>query len=309
MRDLGDVRGVGKTEEYHVPVLLREVIRGLNVRRGKKYIDATLGDGGHSFEILRLGEDVLGIDRDPEAIEYVERNWKLEVGSWKGRLTLVQGNFVHLKEIAIENGFNKVAGILFDLGVSTQQLLTDERGFSFNSDAELDMRMDPSLAVTAADLINGLHEKELYELFNKYGEEFHAWAVARAVVQQRRLKPIRTCRELAEIVGNVRGLRKVRGKLNPATRIFQALRICVNDELNNLKAALPQAIDLLERNGRLVMISFHSLEDRIVKNFFKEREAAGVLKILTEKVIRPGEKEMMINPGSRSAKMRIAEKL
>lgn len=297
--------GVGK---FHIPVLLAKAIEGLAVVQGKKYIDATVGGGGHTEEILKRGGVVLGIDCDPEAIEYVRRKWKMEDGKWKGRLTSVRGNFAHLKEIAENQEFTKVAGILFDLGVSSHQLETGYRGFSFNTDAALDMRMDPNLHVTAADLINGLNEGELDELFSKLAEEHHSRTIARAIVRARALKPIRTCNQLAEIVVKARGGRGKFDRTHPATRIFQALRIAVNDELNNLRQALPAAVELLEKGGRLVILSFHSLEDRIVKNFFKESQEKGILQILTKKPIRPDEKEIRANPRSRSAKLRIAEK-
>jgi 16S rRNA (cytosine1402-N4)-methyltransferase len=293
--------GMGEAE-FHIPVLLLEAIKGLNVQSHHKYIDATIGGGGHTLEILKNGGQVLGIDCDPEAILAAEARIK------KGAI-LKQGNFAHLTKIAQEANFGKVSGILFDLGVSTFQLKTERRGFSFNSDAVLDMRMDPSLEVTAADLVNGLTEKELYELFKKYSEEFHSRAIARALVCARSLRPIKTGNDLAKIICQVRGKRGRFDRTHPATRIFQALRIAVNDELNNLRLALPQALTLLEKEGRLVVISFHSLEDRIVKNTFKEEERKGTLIVLTKKPVRPSEEEIRINPRARSAKMRVAQKL
>ena len=312
-------RGRKKSKEvFHQPVLLKEAIEFLKVKRGEKYIDATVGGGGHTVEILKRGGRVLGLDVDPEAIGATKEKIR-GLDKWTSRksgnslifqssahlLILHKGNFAHLREIALKLGFDEVAGILFDLGVSARQLLTPERGFSFTSDAPLDMRMDPDLAVTAADLVNGLGRKELYELFSKLGEEHHAWRIARAIVSARSLKPIKTCAELARIIMEAVPRRRRSSRINPATRCFQALRIAVNDELNNLNLALPQAIDLLKPGGRLVVVSFHSLEDRIVKNFLKEREG---LKILTKKPIRPTETEVKRNPRSRSAKMRVGEK-
>jgi len=310
-------------DRFHIPVLLSETINGLKITNGKKYIDATLGGGGHTRVILEKGGIVLGIDFDPEALEYVRENYKLQItrlqmppattskmladgGQANFKLKIIKGNFKDLKVIAQHNGFNKVAGILFDLGVSSHQLETSYRGFSFNTTAALDMRMDPDLQVTAADLINGLNEGELYELFNKYAEEFYSRAIARAIIRARAIKPVTTCDQLAQIIIRVRG--KGRGeRTHPATRIFQALRIAVNDELNNLKTALPQTIDLLERDGRLAIISFHSLEDRIVKNFFKQKEREGIFKIISQKPIRPSDSEVKTNSRSRSAKLRIAQ--
>lgn len=293
---------------FHQPVLLKEAITHLRVQRGEKYIDATLGGGGHVLEILKRRGKVLGIDCDPEAIRAAKRKVEESDRGGKrkrGEAVFHQGNFAELKEIAREYGFVQVGGILFDLGTSAHQLLSPERGFSFRSDDLLDMRMDPGLEVTAADLINGLTKGELNELFSKLGEEQLARPIARAIVRARSLKPIQTGAELAEIVIKAVPLRKRRGRIHPASRCFQALRIAVNDELNNLRKALPQAVDLLKPEGRLVVIGFHSLEDRIAKMFLRERED---LEILTPKPIRPSEEEKENNPRSRSAKMRAGEK-
>ena len=298
--------------KFHEPVLLNEVIQYLAVKKNGKYIDATIGGGGHAKAICNLNGKLLGIDCDPEALnsarEYlttacpVQRN----VGpnaSWR----LVSGNFKDLKKIALNNDFAKVDGILFDLGVSSYQLTNPKRGFSFNSDEPLDMRMDPSLAVTAQDLVNGLTQKELEKLFWEMSEEYHFKRLAKVIVEQRRLKPIKTGRELSEII--IKAVGRGKSKIHPATRVFQALRMVVNDELNNLRQVLPQALELLNDNGRLVVISFHSGEDRIVKYFFKEMEVQGRLQILTKKPIRPSVEEIKENPRSRSAKLRAAEKL
>ena len=294
---------------FHKSVLYKQVLEGLNVKPGETYIDATVGGGGHTKGILELGGRVLGIDVDPDAIRHVanresltvrEKNDKLYAISDK--LTLVQGNFADLRKIAERYGFWETPGVLFDLGVSSHQLEESERGFSFRQDAPLDMRADPSLAVVAADLVNGLNEGELDELFCKYGEEPASRRLARAICQARVKKKITTTGELAGIIEKALGRR---GKIHPATRVFQALRIAVNDELNNLKKGLAEATELLKRNGRLVVISFHSLEDRIVKNFFKERLD---LQVLTKKPIVATREEIFENPRARSAKMRIAEK-
>ncbi len=297
---------------YHTPVLLQSVIGYLNIKKGEKYIDATLGGGGHGIEIVRKGGKVLGIDVDEESVEYVKskiRNSKHEIRNSK----LVRGNFKDLGEIARSNGFDKVSGIIFDLGVSSHQLETEERGFSFQKDAPLDMRMNSSAdeqAVTAADLINGLTRKELYELFTKLGEEQFAGPISDSIIRARQVKPIATTGQLAKAVVDVyKKYHMKRGKINPATKVFQALRMAVNDELNNLRQALPQALDLLLPGGRLVVISFHSLEDRIVKNFAKEQQALVLARILTEKPVTPDFTEIESNPRARSAKMRVLEKL
>lgn len=293
-------------EKFHQPVLLNEVIEYLNVKEGGRYIDTTVGGGGHAERIIQKGGRLLGIDCDPEAVEFAKKRLEKDCPGafWK----IVQGNFANLSEIAQEHGFTQVNGILFDLGVSSHQLEAPERGFSFQEEGPLDMRMDPDLAVTAADLVNALSRNELNALFTRLGEEKRARAIADALVRARCLKKIQTTDQLANIVVEIYGgRRKVHGR-HPATKVFQALRIAVNDELNNLKEGLLQAEKLLRPSGRLVIISFHGLEDRIVKNFFKEKSRAGRLEIMTKKPIRPTEKEMDFNPRSRSAKLRAAEK-
>jgi len=294
----------------HKSVLLKESIELLAVKPGEKYIDATVGGGGHAEAILKKKGIILGIDQDPEAIKAagehlasacpVPRLRELDVCC-----RLAQGNFSQLKEIGLEEGFNKVSGVLFDLGVSSYQIDTAERGFSFGRDGPLDMRMDPNLKVTAADLINGLTERELNELFSKLGGERLAGCFAQAICRARRLEPIKTTVQLAEIV---RRLKPRKGRLDPATKVFQALRIAVNDELNNLRLGLPQALELLKKGGRLVVISFHEGEDRIVKQFFKKWAIEDQLVILTKKPLHPGRGEVEENPRSRSGCLRGAEK-
>lgn len=292
--------------EFHTPVLLQEAINGLQIQAGKNYIDATVGGGGHTFEIVKRGGMVLGIDVDEEAIEYV----KLEARSKQSlrsdelkklevkNLILVPGNFRDIGEIAREHGFTQVAGILFDLGLSSHLLTTKERGFSFQEEGPLDMRMDKNLSVTAANLVNGLYEHELVYIFEKFGQERMARRIAHAICRAREIKPLETTGELVKIVEKAK---KRRGRIHPATQIFQALRIAVNDELGSLEKALPQAVELLESGGRMVVISFHSLEDRIVKRFFREHT-------LTKKPITPSEEEIARNPRASSAKLRIYEK-
>jgi 16S rRNA (cytosine1402-N4)-methyltransferase len=302
---------------FHEPVLLQETLTYINVRRNKKYIDATVGGGGHAVEIVEQGGKVLGIDVDPDAVEEARekledrgRKTDLEERGWK----IEKENFKNIEKIAKENDFYPVAGILYDLGMSSYQLEQSGRGFSFQRDEPLDMRADPNLKVTASDLVNGLTEPELTKLFEKYGEESRARAVAGAIVRSRWDKTIRTSRELADIVSrstDKRGFggRLARRKLHPATKVFQALRIAVNDELNNLQSSLPQAFGLLETGGRLVVISFHSLEDRVVKKFFKKMEEESLAKIVTHKCVTPSEEEVERNPRARSAKLRVVEKI
>lgn len=299
--------------KFHQPVLLKETIEYLKVKKNGKYIDATVGGGGHAQAILKLGGKILGVDCDPEALnsarEYLTTacpaRRSLDEGGPDPSWRLFRGNFKDLTRIAAENDFSDVDGVLFDLGVSSYQLETPKRGFSFNIQAPLDMRMDPNSKVTAADLVNGLNKNELKKLFQKFGEEKLAGRLAEAIINARRLKPIESCRQLAEIILEVK---PKKGKIHPATRVFQALRIAVNDELNNLKEALPAALEVLKTGGRLVVISFHSGEDRIVKDFFKQKEREGGLIILTKKPTRPTAEEIKENPRSRSAKLRAAEK-
>lgn len=300
-------------ENFHAPVMLNEALEYLNVRAGGKYIDATIGGGGHSAAILKKGGCVLGIDVDPEAIDFCHKQLKNPKG-----LRLIQGNFKDIDGIAKKNNFGKVSGILFDLGMSSWQIEKSGRGFSFSKDESLDMRMNPRLAVTAADLVNGLSKKELYDLFTKFGEEKFSRPIADFIVRIRRVRPITKTRELAKLVekvyknkfGQIQGhAGRFESKIHPATRVFQALRIVVNDELENLRVALPKAIDLLELDGRLVVISFHSLEDRIVKQQFSRSTGGGKVKSLTKKPVRPSPKEIQQNPRARSAKLRAIEKL
>ncbi len=296
-------------DSFHTSVLLQEAINGLNIQKNKKYIDATIGGGGHSFEILRLGGIVLGIDCDKDAIDYIGENWKLkskEFGIPEKNLILAKGNFRDLDKIAHLNNFDKVSGIIFDLGVSSHQLGIAQRGFSFQKEGPLDMRMDQDLSLTAKDFIYALTKGELYELFSKLGEESNARKFSDLIVRARGVKPIETTRDLAMIFEKIPS-RRVWG-INKATKIFQALRIAVNDELNALKETLPKAVNILEDKGKILAISFHSLEDRIVKRAFIEFEKNNMGKIITKKPITPTKKEIGINRRSRSAKLRIFQR-
>lgn len=289
--------------DYHESVLLKEAIEALRVRPGGKYIDATVGGGGHSFAISELGGEVLGIDVDEEAIGYIESSSR-EV---KKKILITLGNFRDIDLIAKEKGFNKVDGILFDFGVSSYQLNKEDRGFSFRTDTLLDMRMSKSLSVTAKDLVNGLTKKELYELITKFGEDHFARRISEAIVRSRLKEPIKSTLQLSQIVKRVVPIHI--GKIHPATKLFQALRIAVNDELNSIKIALPKCIDLLKSGSRIACISFHSLEDRIVKRTFIDWEAEKLGIIISKKPIIPSVQEIEANSRSRSAKLRIFEKL
>lgn len=289
---------------HHQPVLVKETIAALKIRHGGKYIDATLGGGGHAKKILEAGGLVLGIDRDPEALTRI----KNELSNYikEGKLTIRRGNFENLNIIAGENGFGKVNGILFDLGMSSDQFESG-RGFSFMKDEPLDMRMDPDLGVTAADLINALSQKELFKLFIKLAQVERAREIAGAIVENRKSRRIKTTRELVEIIESVPSYRR-QTDLHPATKVFMALRIAVNNERENLEKALPQASGLLDTGGRLAVISFHQGEDRVVKQFFRNGQTMGI-KEINKKPIMAAANEVKSNPRSRSAKLRVGEKI
>ncbi len=310
--------GLKKKTTSHVPVLLQEVIKALAVQPGGRYIDCTLGGGGHALSILENsspGGQLLGIDADPEAIKVASA--KLE--AYRDSMLLVNDNFANLQAICIKYDFFPVHGILFDLGLSSPQLNGSGRGFSFQHDAPLDMRFNPSQEVTAADIVNTSSESELANLIKTYGEESYARQIARYVVRER---PIKSTLHLVRTIERAIGRR--RGKIHPATRTFQALRIVVNRELEHLETALKQAVNLLGFEGKLVVISYHSLEDRIVKQFMR-REASDCicppstpvcicghkarLRLINKRVIVPSESEVNLNPRSRSARLRAVERI
>jgi len=289
----------------HTPVLLEETIEALAVQPGGRYIDCTLGAGGHAAAILDRsspGGQLLGIDADPEAIKVAGARLK----AYSDSTLLVNQNFVNLGAICMEYHFFPVHGILFDLGLSSVQLNGSGRGFSFQHDAPLDMRFSPDQQLTAADIVNTSSEVELAQLIKTFGEESRGGKIAHYIVRQR---PIKTTLKLAEIIEQATGGR--RGRIHPATKTFLALRIAVNQELEHLKSALRQAVDLLGFESRLVVISYHSLEDRIVKQFM-HHEASGEkarLRLVNKKVITPSLAEVQFNPRSRSAKLRAAERI
>jgi 16S rRNA (cytosine1402-N4)-methyltransferase len=290
-------------DAYHESVLVSEVIESLHIEKTRKYIDATLGNGGHALEILKRGGTVLGIDLDPKMLAIAEERLK---ESGEKNYKLINGNFVDIDKIAEENGFNPVNGILLDLGVTNIHLKDLERGFSFeNPEAPLDMRINPEAqGVKAADLLNVLREDQLTDLFKVTLEPGAAKWISGRTLHSRAEKPIATVGDALEIS---EGLRTGKAGLNEATLPFLALRIAVNGELSNLEEALPKAFELLEKGGRLVVISFHSGEDVIVKNFFKEKSKNGA-EIMTFKPILASEEEININRRSRSAKMRVLQR-
>lgn len=301
---------------FHIPVLTKEILNYLNLKKGGVYIDCTLGGGGHSKAILEKIYPhglLIGIDQDIEAIETA----KEELKSYIDKVKLVKGNFKNLEEILSDLKTETVSGIIFDLGVSFHQLKAKERGFSFKEDSHLDMRMDLTQKFNADILINSYSEKDLAEIFEKYGEERFSKRIARLIAIERKKKTITTTKQLADLV--IRSLPRTKKRhtwrIHPATRVFQAIRIEINQELKALEKGLNQAIRVLEDKGRICVISYHSLEDRIVKHLFKEAEREGKeqknygLKIVTKKPIKPSLEEVRDNPKARSAKLRVAEKI
>lgn len=283
----------------HIPVLLEEVTSNLVSEKTEIFVDATVGGAGHSSFILeRYGNlRLIGLDADEKALEIA--NEKLT--AFKDRATLIRGNFKDLKAILTSIGVSSIDGILFDLGLSTYQI-TGNRGFSFNDDTFLDMRMDNRESFTAYDVVNRYSYEDLKGIMEDYGEEYKAYRIAKAIVDERKKNPISTAKELSAII--LKAKRRT-GKIHPATKAFQAIRIEVNSELKNLTTGITDAADILVPQGRIGVISFHSLEDRIVKNVFK---TSSLLMAITKKPIKAGRSEMKQNPSSRSAKLRVAER-
>lgn len=313
-------KGMAKAEAvpHHQPVLYHEIIHALRPQSPGRYVDATVGAGGHAWGILEASApdgQLLALDRDPQALAIASQ--RLSV--YHPRVILVHASYTRLREELSRLGWSQVNGIVFDLGVSSMQLDQAERGFSFLADGLLDMRFDPTTGMSASDLVNTLSEEELTELIWRYGEERHARRIAREICRSR---PLHTTVELAQIVERVVGGQRER--IHPATRTFQALRIAVNNELRALEEALPAAAESLASGGRLAVISFHSLEDRIVKQFFRRESKdcicppeqpvctsnhRATLREITRKPILPSSEEIETNPRARSAKLRVAEKI
>ncbi len=302
----------------HKPVLYKEIIHALQPQTGGRYVDGTLGAGGHARGILEASApdgQLLGLDVDPQALAIARKT----LAPYEHRIHLAQASYASLTSRLQELGWSEVDGIVLDLGASSMQFDTAERGFSFMQDAPLDMRFGPDAMQTAADIVNSYSERELADLIYEYGEERDSRKIARAIVAKR---PLHTTRELVAAIEAVSPRRGDR--LHPATRTFQALRIAVNNELSSIESVLPQAVAALQAKGRLAVISFHSLEDRIVKEFFRnqskdlvnppyeriyEEERKATLKEVNRKPISPSEEETENNPRARSAKLRIAEKI
>ena len=290
-------------ESPHLPVMRKEVIEVLDPRRNGVYVDATVGPGGHSEEILKHigpGGLLIGIDRDDEALKIAEERFS------DRRVVLKRGSFSDMESMVYAQGISSIDGVLLDLGMSMLQLKSPGKGFSFTSDDRLDMRMDRRQKLSAWDVVNRYSGKELEKILREFGEERLSKRIARAITTRRQKKPIDTCSELSAIVEGVYG---GRGRSHPATRTFQALRIEVNRELDQLRSGLEAASRLLKRSGRLCVISYHSLEDRIVKRFLAEKSREGVFSVITKKPLIASDDEMRSNPSSRSAKLRGAEKI
>lgn len=291
---------------FHTPALLLEAVTGLHVVPGEQYIDATVGGGGHAVQIVKRGGVLLGIDADGEAVDFARKSLSSEFTNrtegkdWK----VVRGNFRDIEGIATENGFASVAGVLFDLGVSSQQLDSPEAGFSYRFDSSpLLMRYDRAGGDTAVTLIERASEEELYEIFAKFGEEERARAISHALIRSRAVNPIVTAGQLRSVIeGVVRGKKQ---RIRALSKIFQAIRIAVNDELEALRTGLVGAEHVVQPGGRLVVISFHSLEDRLVKQFIRNNQ----WQVITKKPIVPKQAEVESNPRARSAKLRIAQKV
>ncbi|MCM8761145.1 MAG: 16S rRNA (cytosine(1402)-N(4))-methyltransferase RsmH [Candidatus Omnitrophica bacterium] len=291
----------------HQSVMLDEVISSLNLKPGDKVLDATIGGGGHSIQILKRiqpGGKLIGLDADASAVKIARQ--KLE--KFGPSCVVVHSNFRDLDKVLSQQNIETLDAALFDIGVSSFQLEDAARGFSFQQDGRLDMRLNPELLTTAYDIVNRLKEEDLSSIIREYGEERHHKRIARAITRARAGKPIETTLELRRIIHGAIGSRRGRMRIDPATRTFQAIRIAVNDELAALEEGLHKTIARLSPGARICVISFHSLEDRIVKNIFREYGRLGALTVITKKPVRPSQQEMAANPRSRSARLRVAQK-
>jgi len=302
----------------HLPVLYHEIIHALHPHDGGLYVDGTVGAGGHAWGILEASSPngkLLGLDLDPKAIDLAKEH----LHQFGDRVILKRASYATLTKQLEFLGWTMVDGILLDLGVSSMQLDSGDRGFSFRTDSTLDMRFDPNSHLTAADLVNGLPERDLADIIYNYGEERQSRQIARAIVSHR---PIQTTMELSAVI--VRVVKPSGRKIHPATRTFQALRIATNDELETIKTVLPQAVQTLAPGGKLAVISFHSLEDRIVKKYFRKEskdclcppkqpvctcDHRATIREISRRPIRPENEEIQFNPRSRSSRLRVAEKL
>jgi len=321
MGDFGVDMENKQVEFKHISVLLQETIDMLNIRGDGIYVDGTLGGGGHSYEIckrLESGGRLIGIDQDEAAIQAAS----LRLENFKDKVTIIRSNYVNMKKVLEEQGIHKVDGIMLDLGVSSHQLDTTARGFSYKEDAPLDMRMDTRMDISAKDIVNGYSEFDLYRIIRDYGEDKFAKNIAKHIVRIREEQPIETTGQLTEAIKAAIPA-KLRMNGHPGKKTFQAIRIELNKELEVLSSALEDMINLLNDNGRLCIITFHSLEDRIVKSFFRNKENPctcppsfpvcvcgnkSLGKVMTRKALLPSEEEILNNKRSKSAKLRVFER-
>jgi 16S rRNA (cytosine1402-N4)-methyltransferase len=306
-------------ESKHQPVLLKEVVEALNLEDGQIVVDGTLGLGGYSEAVLASGKKlkVVAFELDSANLDFA----KERLGKYQGQLTVIHDNFANIKSALSEQGIEEIDGLMLDLGLASPQVDLPERGFSFSKDGELDMRFNKDQSQTAADVINNYSAEQLARIFKEYGEERYAYNIANSIVQRRSEKKFERTVELADFIVSL--TRGKKGKIHPATKVFQALRIEVNQELQSLEQVLNDSADLIKQNGRIAVVSYHSLEDRIVKNFFREaaREFINLpnelttrylkpkFRLLNKKPIVPGSEEIRQNPRARSAKLRVAEKI
>jgi 16S rRNA (cytosine1402-N4)-methyltransferase len=296
-------------EKLHVPVMLQEVLDFLKPQPGQVIVDATLGTGGHALEILRRiipGGRLVGIDRDENSLAIC----KERLAEFKDSVDFVHANFADLDQVLEKLGIKEIDGIIFDLGISSYQLADAARGFSFQEEGPLDMRLDKSSYISAYDLVNNLNENEISQLLWNFGQERWHNRIAHLLVQERRNEPISTTKQLANLVMRAIPQRYRRSyyRIHPATRTFQAVRIAVNRELEILESTVKKAVDILRKPARICVISFHSLEDRAIKHTFRALKAEGLINIVTAKPLTPGPRELEANPSSRSSKFRVAER-
>ena len=293
-------------DKQHLPVMQKEIVEYIKPQDKELLVDCTVGLGGHALQILKnaaSGARLVGVDKDEESLSLARERLK----EFEGRFDLVYGDFKDIDNILLSLGLHEVDGAIFDLGSSMYQLSSFERGFSFLREGPLDMRMDRNNFISAYDLVNHLSEKELDYIFKEYGQEPRHRKIAHYIVEERRGYPIATTMRLAEIIARVIGPSEFR--IHPATRIFQALRIAVNQEFESLKMSLEKIANYLSKNARICVISFHSIEDRIVKDAFKKLESGGAFKILTSRPLRPSSWELKLNPRARSSKLRVIERV
>ena len=297
-------------ETFHIPAMLHEVIDYLALKPGQVIVDATLGTGGHSLEILKKiipSGKLIGIDRDEDSLNISRER----LSDFSGNFELVHANFLDLDQVLSKLGIDEIDGIIFDLGISTFQLKNAQRGFSFQEEGPLDMRLDKDSYISAYDLVNNLNESEISDMLWSFGQERWHNRIAHLLIQERKIQPIATTRQLADLVTRAipYKYRRSHYRIHPATRTFQAVRIAVNRELEIIESAIKKAVAILKTQARICVISFHSLEDRAVKQTFRQLKAEGIINIITPKPLTPLLSEIEANPSSRSSKFRVAERI